>query len=180
MGDHLVALGHFHLAEADGAAGAEWHAIVGSINQPAIVTFFQEAPDGVVVGLGHGEIAAAVIGWFVPVFWFVPIHPVTEPNTLICLDPGKFVDACLAQIDELIDGSEGVAWDKVLDIFFAFEAEFFFDFDLDPKALAIEAVLIAEFVALHGVVALEGIFVGAAPGVMDTHWVVGGDGAIEK
>src|SRR5262249_30205105 len=48
------------------------------------------------------------------------------------------------------------------------------------EALAIEAVLVALLVAGHGEVALVGILVGTAPGVVDAHRVVGGDGAVEE
>ena len=58
--------------------------------------------------------------------------------------------------------------------------EFLLDLDLDPQALAVEAVLVAQLVAGHGVVALKGVLVGAAPGVMDAHRVVGGDRAVEE
>ncbi len=60
------------------------------------------------------------------------------------------------------------------------EAEFFFDVDFDPQALAVEAVLPALVFALHGVVALVEVFVGAAPGVVHAHRVVGGDGAVDE
>jgi len=61
-----------------------------------------------------------------------------------------------------------------------FQAEFFFDFHFDPQTLAVKAVLVALLVALHGFVALVKIFVGAPPGVMDSHRVIGRDGAIQK
>ena len=66
------------------------------------------------------------------------------------------------------------------DVAFGFEAEFFFDFDFDPEALAIEPVLIAELVPGHRLVALKEIFIGASPGVMHAHGIVGGDRAVEK
>ena len=58
--------------------------------------------------------------------------------------------------------------------------EFLLDLDLDPQPLAVEAVLVAQLVAGHGEVALVGVLVGAAPGVVDAHRVVGGDGAVEE
>ena len=59
-------------------------------------------------------------------------------------------------------------------------AELLLDLDFDPQALAVEAVLVAQLVAGHGEVALVGVLVGAAPGVVDAHRVVGGDGAVEE
>src|SRR5262249_29986986 len=53
------------------------------------------------------------------------------------------------------------------------------DLDLDPEALAVKAVLVALVVAEHGVVALVGVLVGAPPGVVHAHRVVGGNGAVE-
>jgi hypothetical protein len=46
--------------------------------------------------------------------------------------------------------------------------------------LAIETVLVTEFVTSHREVALKGILIGAAPGMMDAHGVIGSDGTIEK
>jgi hypothetical protein len=54
------------------------------------------------------------------------------------------------------------------------------DVDFHPEALAVEAILPAFVLALHGVVALVEVFVGAAPGVVDAHGVVGGDGAVDE
>ena len=51
------------------------------------------------------------------------------------------------------------------------------DVDLDPEALAVEAVLPALVLAEHRVEAAEDVLVRAAPGVVDAHRVVGGDRA---
>src|SRR5579885_575834 len=60
------------------------------------------------------------------------------------------------------------------------EDELFLDLDLDPEALAIETVLVALLVALHRLEALVQVFIGAAPGMMDAHRVVGGNRTIQK
>ncbi len=60
------------------------------------------------------------------------------------------------------------------------EIELLFDFDFDPQPLAVEAVLITQLVAGHGEVTLVGVLVGASPGVMHTHGVVGCDGSVEE
>ena len=63
---------------------------------------------------------------------------------------------------------------------FDLQLQFLLDLDLDPQPLAIEAVLVAQLVAGHGEVALVGVLVRPAPGVMDAHRVVGGDGPVEE
>ena len=52
---------------------------------------------------------------------------------------------------------------------FDFRLQILLDFDLDPQSLAIETVLVAQLVAGHGEVALVGVLVGPAPGMMDAH-----------
>jgi hypothetical protein len=99
---------------------------------------------------------------------------------LLCLDAGKLIDALLAQPDELVDAGERVAGNEVLDVALGAELQLLLDLDLDPQPLAIEAVLVALFLAEHGVVALVDVLVGAAPGVVDAHGVVGGDGTVEE
>jgi polyisoprenyl-teichoic acid--peptidoglycan teichoic acid transferase len=60
------------------------------------------------------------------------------------------------------------------------EAELALDVDLDPQALAVEAVLVALVLAEHGVEALVEVLVRTAPGVVDAHRVVGRDGPVEE
>ncbi len=81
--------------------------------------------------------------------------------------------ALLAEAHELGD-AEG------LDVALAGEAQVTLDVDLDPQPLAVEAVLPALVVPEHGVIALIEVLVRPAPGVMDTHRVVGRDGAVEE
>src|SRR5262249_42362843 len=88
--------------------------------------------------------------------------------------------ALFAQLHEAVDGGERVAGDEGLDVALALELQLLLDLDLDPQPLAVEAVLVALVLAEHGVEALEGVLVGAAPGVVDAHRVVGGDGAVEE
>jgi hypothetical protein len=79
----------------------------------------------------------------------------------------------LAVVDEALDA-------VFLDVFFRAEAQLLFRLDFDPQALAVEPVLEALVVAAHGEIPLEGVFIGAAPGVVDPHRVVGGDRPVEK
>src|SRR3989304_621598 len=55
-----------------------------------------------------------------------------------------------------------------------------FDLPPHPQPLAVEAVLVALPVAEHGVVALEEVLVGAAPGMVHAHRVVGRDRPVEE
>ncbi len=103
----------------------------------------------------------------------VPVHPVAESDGLLGLDGRVGQDALLAEAHEVGD-AEG------LDVLLAREAQLALDVDLDPEALAVEAVLPALVLAEHGVVATEGVLVGPSPGVVDAHRVVGRDGAIDE
>ena len=103
----------------------------------------------------------------------VPVHPHPEPDRLLGLARGKGEDALLAQADELGDA-------VVLDVALAREPEIPLDVDLDPEPLAVEAVLIALIAALHRPEPLEEVLVGAAPGVMDAHRVVGRDRSVQE
>ena len=60
------------------------------------------------------------------------------------------------------------------------ELQIALDLHLDPEALAVKAVLVAQLVAGHREEALKGIFVGAAPGVVHAHGVIGGDRPVEE
>ena len=101
------------------------------------------------------------------------MHPVAQANGLLGLDAGVLVDALLAALDKL-GNTVG------LDVALALEAKLALDFHFDPEALAVEAVLVPLVETAHGPVPLVGVFVGAAPGVVDTHGVVGGDGAVHE
>ena len=162
MGPILVALGDdLVLGDTGAAAWAPGHDIVPLVDPAALMAGLQEMPDRVVVFVRH-----RVVG-------VVPVHPVAEPDRLVG-DPFRvFPDSFLAAIDKLGDAIR-------FDIAFALETEFLFDFDLDPEALAVKPVLEALLLAEHGVIALEEILVGSAPGVVDTHRVVGGDGTIDE
>ena len=101
------------------------------------------------------------------------MHPIAQADGLLGLDAGVLVDPLLAALDKL-GNTVG------LNIALALEAKLALDFHLDPKALAVEAVLVTLVEAAHRPVALVGVFVGPSPGVMDAHGVVGGDGAIHE
>src|SRR5205814_10144738 len=99
--------------------------------------------------------------------------PVAEADGLRGLHRGVLEHALLALLDEAPDA-------VALDVLLGLEAELLLDLDLDPQPLAVEAVLVAQLAPEHGVVAQEQVRVGAAPGVMDAHRVVGRDRAVEE
>ena len=103
----------------------------------------------------------------------VPVHPHAEPDRLLGLARGVGQHALLAERHEPVDAVG-------LDVALRREAEVALDVDLDPQALAVEAVLVALVLAEHRVEALVEVLVGAAPGVVDAHRVVGGDRPVEE
>src|SRR5215211_3141328 len=118
-------------------------------------------PDRVVVFVRH-----RVIG-------VVPVHPVAEPDRLVGLALGKAADTLLASLDEFRDAER-------FDVAFAFETELFLNLDLDPESLTIEPVLEALFFAEHRLVPLKKVLIGAPPGMMDAHRIVGRDWAVKE
>ena len=92
---------------------------------------------------------------------------------LLGLAGGERQHALLAQADELGDPER-------LDVALRREAQVALDVDLDPQALAVEAVLEPLVLAQHRVEPLVQVLVGAAPGVVDAHRVVGGDRPVEE
>ena len=162
VGDLLVPLGDdLMFRDPGGAARAPGHHVVPLVDQPPLPALLQEVPDRVVVLVGH-----RVVG-------VVPIHPVAQANGLLRLDPGEPADPLLAALDELGDAER-------FDVPLGLETQLLFDLDLHPEPLAVEPVLVALPVAEHGVVALEEVLVGAAPGVVHAHRVVGRDRPVEE
>ena len=92
----------------------------------------------------------------------------------------KWLTLILALLDELGDAGEGVARHQVLDVALRFQLQGLFDFHLHPQPLAIETVLVTQLVAGHGEIAVVGVLVGAAPGMVHSHGIVGGDGPVEE
>ena len=160
---HLpVALGDdLHVGEAGGAARAPGHGVLAFVEPAPFVADLEEVPDGVVVLVGVGVVGV------------VPVHPLGEPKRLLGDLVGEALDALLARVDEAVDAVG-------LDVALRREAELSLHLHLDPETLAVVAVLVALAEALHRLVALEGVLVGAAPGVMHAHRVVGGDRPIDE
>ena len=158
----LVAFGHdFVLGESRPAARAPRHHVVTLVDPAALVAGLEEPPDRVII-----FVAIGVVG-------VVPIHPVAEPDRLGGLTGRELLDASLAAIDEL-------GYAVGLDVSLALEADLLFDLDFDPETLAVEAILVALLFADHRLVALKQVLVGAAPGVVNAHRIVGRDRAVQK
>ena len=81
--------------------------------------------------------------------------------------------ACFAQAHKVIQA-------KGFNILLGLKALFLLRQYLYPQALAVKAVLVAQLAPLHGAEALHGVFVRAAPPVVDAHRVIGRDRPIDK
>ncbi len=125
------------------------------------MTSFQERPDGIVIFVGEGIVV------------ITPIHPVTKADRLFRLSFRERKDPFFTLFNERGDAI-------CFDIALVLHAKIFFDLDLNPESLAIEAILIALLVALHGLKALIQIFIGSSPRVVNTHRVVRGDRTIQE
>ena len=103
----------------------------------------------------------------------IPVHPVAQPLRLFGLSCGEAEHAAFAFVDEVVNA-------VLVDGGLRAQAELLFDLDLDPQTLAVEAVLVALVVTHHREESLIGVFVGASPGVVDAHRIVGRDRAVEE
>ena len=131
------------------------------VEPAALVHDLEEAPDVLDVRVGE----RVVVG--------VPVHPHAEPPVLLGDHLGVLGDALPAAVGEL---GEAVLLDLALRV----EAERLLDLDLDPEALAVEAVLVALVEAAQRLVALEDVLERAAPRVVHAHRVVRGDRAVDE
>ncbi len=176
------------------------------VDLAAFETFFQERPDGFVVLGTEREIASAPLrisksldklmcpggfglasrsrdrDLFVSAKLFrqlakligvVPVHPVTESLRVFGLSSRKPEDSTFAFVDKVVDA-------EFMDGGFRAEPQLLFDFNLDPQPLAVETILESLIMAGHRKEALICVFVRAAPGVMDSHRVIGSYGTVEK
>src|SRR5207244_10350237 len=103
----------------------------------------------------------------------VPVHPLAEPNGLLSDDIGVFEDPLPTRLDKALET-------VLLNLALGVEPQLLLDLDFHPQALAIEAILVALVEALHGPEALIDILVGATPGMMHAHRIVGSDRPIEE
>src|SRR4029079_17638916 len=112
------------LRQRRAAARAPLRRTVPLVQPAAAVHLFKEHPDVLDVRVGERVVVV------------VPVHPLAEPLGLLGLHLGEARDALLAPLGEL---GEPVLLDLALRV----EAELLLDLDLDPEALAVEAVLVA-------------------------------------
>ena len=117
------------LGERGAAARAPLGRAVALVEPLARVALLQEAPDVLDVRVREGEVVVA------------PVHPHAEALRLLGHHADVARDALLAALRELGDP-------VVLDLALRVEPELLLDLDLDPEALAVEAVLVALVVAL--------------------------------
>lgn len=118
-------------------------------------------------------IGAQVFGQLAKLIGVVPVHPVTESLRLFGLSSRKPEDSAFTFVDEVVDT-------EFMDSGFCSESQLLFDFDLYPEPLTVEPVLESLIMSGHRKEPLVRIFVRAAPGVMNSHGVIGGDRTVEK
>lgn len=176
------------------------------VDLAALEALFEESPDGLIVLSAEREITAApfrvaesfdelmgfsglrlaagrrdrdffvsaqLFGKLTQLIGVVPVHPVPQTLGLLGLSRRKPEDSAFAFVDEVIDA-------EFMDSGFGAESQLFFDFDFDPQALAVETVLVSLIMARHREESLIRILVRAAPGVMNSHRVIGSDGPVEE
>src|SRR5207247_8253081 len=100
-------------------------------------------------------------------------HPIAESHRLFRLHGGIAQHALLALAYKAFESVS-------LDVFLGLEAKLLFDFDLDPQALTVKAILIAQFAPAHRPKAIEQILVGATPTVVHAHRIIRRDGPINE
>ena len=148
------------LRERGAAARAPLGRAVPLVQPAAAVDLLQEAPDVLDVRVAERVVVV------------VPVHPHPEPLRLLGLHLGEAGHALLAPLGEL---GEPVLLDLALRI----EPELLLDLDLDPEALAVEAVLVTLVVAAERLVALERVLQATAE-VMDGSRPVRGDRPVHE
>src|SRR6266508_502241 len=107
---------------------APGHDIMALVDPATLVAQLQEAPDAIVVLVGE-----RIVG-------VVPVHPVAHALALLGDACGEAVYALLARVHKIGNA-------ELFDLALGLEAQLLLDLDLDPQALAVEALLPSEFVA---------------------------------
>ena len=103
----------------------------------------------------------------------VPVHPVAKSLRLFGLASREPENSSLAFIDEVVDA-------EFVNCGLGPQAKLFFHFHFNPQTLTVKPVLISQIVSGHRKKTLIGIFVRAAPGVMNSHRVVRCDRPVKK
>ena len=131
--------------------------------EPALpVDVAEEAPDVLDVRVAEGEVVVA------------PVHPLPEADRALGQRARGLDDDIPAPAGELGEA-------ELLDLLLRVEPELPLDADLDPEALAVEAVLVALVVAAQRLVALEDVLQRPPPGRVDSeHHPVRGHRAVDE
>ena len=101
------------------------------------------------------------------------MHPLAQPNRLLGLYTAELIYAGAALSREPVET-------EALDFAFGVQTKILLNLHLDPKPLAVETVLVALVLAVHGLVALKDVLVGASPRVVRAHRIVGRNRTIDE
>src|SRR5580700_11731611 len=207
MRSDAAAFRHFHLRQSRAAPPAPRHDVVPAVDVTLVVALLEKPPDRVIIFVGESEIAAAILSRTQPAdnltgsrrfdapagqlysynsisvsqrvaqseqnFGIVPVAPIPQPDGLLGLPRGESQHALLAGSNEFLNA-------VFPNLALGLESKAFFYLDLDPQSLAIESVLVALRLAVHGVVALIHVLQGAAPRVMHAHGIIRRDRPVEE
>jgi hypothetical protein len=135
---------------------------VAEVEPVPLVHEAEEAPDVLDVRVAEGEVV-------VP-----PVHPLAEPD-------GALGEGARGADDHVATAAGELGEPELLDLALGVEPELPLDPDLDPQALAVEAVLVALVVSAKRLVALEDVLQRPPPGGVDAqHHAVRGDGPVDE
>ena len=141
------------LRERRAAARAPFGRAVALVEPVALVHLLQHPPHVFDVRVAEREVVVA------------PVHPLAEADRPLRQLRGRPHDDVAALRGKRLEP-------VLLDLALRVEPELVLDADLDPEALAVEAVLVALVVAPEGLVALEDVLQRAAPGRVDGEGLV--------
>src|SRR5205814_2217448 len=149
------------LGERRAAPGAPLRRTVAEVEPAALVDDLQEAPDVLDVRVAEREVVVA------------PVHPLAEPLGAARQLRGRAHDDVATAAGEFLEPER-------LDLALRVETELALDADLDPEALAVEAVLIALVEAAQRLVALEDVLQRAPPRRVHRERLVGRHRAVDE
>ena len=134
---------------------------MAEVEPVSLVDDLEEAPDVLDVGVAEGEVVLA------------PVHPLPQADGAAREFLGRLDDDLPAAARELFEP-------VLLDLALRVQPKLPLDADLDPQALAVEAVLVALVEAAECLVALEDVLERAAPRGVYAEGLVGGHRAVEE
>src|SRR5437868_5663649 len=150
------------LREGGAAARTPFRRAMADVEPAALVDDLEEAPDVLDVRVAEGEVVLA------------PVHPLAEPLRAARQLRRRAHHHVAAAPRELLEP-------ELLDLALRVEPERALDADLDPEALAVEAVLVALVEAAERLVALEDVLERPPPrGVNAERHSVRRDGPVDE